>query len=192
MRRPNEKEHVERLLDFSRCNLLVPVPRVNCLETLDRQLEERRRAKLSRLMRGKPDLQEQLPAEERSALRPLPQQTCEARRLEQAHADSLSVVRFDRNRYSVPTKYAYQQIKIVATLDEVRLSVEGNALNMFPARPFQPLRSRRPVHQRPKLLSYPLEQWRQSIRPNPLQVEQGTLRLFRWRVIVWPTRILTK
>ena len=58
MRRPNEKEHVERLLDFSRCNLLVPVPRVDCLETLNRQLEERCRAKLSRLMRGKPDPQE--------------------------------------------------------------------------------------------------------------------------------------
>jgi transposase len=121
VRRPNEKGHVERLLDFARRNFLVPVPQVTSLETLNRQLEESCRADLVRQPRGKPAPKQQLLDEERSVLRPFPQQTFEASRLQQAHADSLSQVRFDRNSYSVPTKYAYRQITVVATVDEVRL-----------------------------------------------------------------------
>jgi transposase len=121
VRRPNEKGHVERLLDFARQNFLVPVPRIESLETLNGQLEECCRTDLKRQLRGKPAPKEQLLAEERSVLRPLPQQAFEARRLEQSKADSLSQVRFDRNSYSVPTKYAHREITIVATIDEVRL-----------------------------------------------------------------------
>jgi hypothetical protein len=36
-------------------------------------------------------------------------------------ANSLSLVRFDANDYSVPTAYAHQPITIVGGLDEVRL-----------------------------------------------------------------------
>jgi len=127
VRRPNEKGHVERLLDFARRNFLVPVPQVASLETLNRQLEESCRADLVRQLRGKPAPKQQLLVEERSVLRPLPQQTFEASRLQQANADSLSQVRFDRNSYSVPTKYAYRQITVVATVNEVRL-VSGDQL----------------------------------------------------------------
>jgi transposase len=127
VRRPNEKGHVERLLDFARRNVLVPVPHVASLETLNRQLEEWCRADLVRQLRGKPAPKQQLLVEERSILRPLPQHTFEACRLDQAHADSLSQVRFDRNSYSVPTKYAYRQITVVATVNEVRL-VSGDQL----------------------------------------------------------------
>lgn len=45
-------------------------------------------------------------AEERSAFLPLPAQEWEARRITQAHANSLSLVRFDTNSSSVPVKYA--------------------------------------------------------------------------------------
>ena len=48
VRRPNEKGHVERLLDFARRNYLVSVPRVDSLETLNRRLVERCRDDLTR------------------------------------------------------------------------------------------------------------------------------------------------
>lgn len=121
VRRANEKGHVERLLDFGRSNFLVPVPRIDSLETLNRQLEESCRKDLLRRPRGKPAPKEELLCEERSMLRPLPQQAFEACRLGQAKADALSQVRFDGNSYSVPTQYAYREITIVATVDEVRL-----------------------------------------------------------------------
>ena len=129
VRRPNEKGHVERLLDFARRNYLVPVPRVDSLETLNRQLVERCRDDLTRQLRGKPSPKQTLLAEEQeSFLRLLPEQIFEARRLGQANADSLSLVRFDTNSYSVPTKYAYRKITIVATIDEVRLIFEDRLI----------------------------------------------------------------
>jgi hypothetical protein len=127
VRRPNEKGHVERLLDFARRNFLVPVPRVDSLERLNQQLEEACRADLARRPRGKPAPKEQLLDEERHVLRPVPRQRFEPRCVDQASASSLSLVRFDRNDYSVPTEYAYQRITVVATVDEVRL-VHGDRL----------------------------------------------------------------
>jgi len=129
VRRPNEKGHVERLLDFARRNYLVPVPRVDSLETLNRHLVKRCQEDLKRQLRGKPSSKQTLLVEERKNdfLR-LPVQVFEARRLAQAKADSLSLVRFDRNSYSVPTKYAYRQITIVATIDEVRLIFEDKLI----------------------------------------------------------------
>ena len=45
----------------------------------------------------------------------------------QASANSLSLVKFDTNRYSVPVKHAHRPITIVATVDEVRL-IDGDRL----------------------------------------------------------------
>jgi len=129
VRRANEKGHVERLLDFARRNFLVPVPRVESLETLNRQLEQRCREDLERQLRGKPAPKRELLAEEQQQfLRPLPQQTFEGRRVKQAKASSLALIRFDNNSYSVPTQYAYRQITIVATVDEVRLVFEDRLI----------------------------------------------------------------
>ena len=122
VRRPNEKGHVERLLDFARKNYLVPVPRIDSLETLNRELEERCQSDLGRQLRGKPSPKSVLLAEElQRFFRPLPAQTFEAHRIDQADATSLSLVRFQTNDYSVPTEYAHRKITIVATVDEVRL-----------------------------------------------------------------------
>lgn len=60
-------------------------------------------------------------AEDQAAFLVLPKQPFEARRIEQPSADSQSLVRFDTNSYSVPVKYAHRKIKVVATVEEVRL-----------------------------------------------------------------------
>jgi hypothetical protein len=84
---------------------------------------------LIRQLRGKPAPKQVLLEEERQRfLRPLPKQTFEACRLGQANADSLSLVRFDTNSYSVPTKYAHRSITIVATIDEVRFIFEDRLI----------------------------------------------------------------
>ncbi len=129
VRRANEKGHVERLLDFARRNFLVPIPHIDSLETLNRQLEEHCREDLERQLRGKSaPKKELLSQEQQQALRPLPKQSFEGRRLTQAKANSLSLVRFDNNSYSVPSQYAYRQITIVATVDEVRLVFEDRLI----------------------------------------------------------------
>src|SRR5438309_925025 len=46
-----------------------------------------------------------------------------AARAEQPHADSLSLVRFDGNDYSVPTAFAHSRVTAVGTVDAVRIAV---------------------------------------------------------------------
>ena len=128
VRRANEKGHVECLVDFSRANFLVPVPKVASLGELNETLEERCRADLERKLRGKGGTKAVLLSEERAAFLPLPAQECEARRITQANANSLSLVRFDTNSYSVPVKYAHRTITVVATVDDVKLAYEDRLI----------------------------------------------------------------
>lgn len=128
VRRANEKGHVERLLDFARSRYLVPVPRVDSLAELNARLEMRCRGDLGRQLRGKPDVKEKLLEEERASMLAIPEREFDARRVTQAAANSLSLVRFDTNSYSVPVKYAHRQITVVATVDEVRLVFEDRLI----------------------------------------------------------------
>jgi hypothetical protein len=121
VRRPNEKGHVERLLDYARSNFLVPVPAVDSLAELNARLAEQCQRDQGRSVRGKPGTVGTLLAEDRAAFLPLPPRPFEARRLTQAAADSQSLIRFDTNSYSVPTRYAHRRLTVVATVDEVRV-----------------------------------------------------------------------
>lgn len=126
--RPNEKGHVERLLDFARANFMVPVPRVESFQELNALLHQRCSEDLERTLRGKPKCKGELLLEEFSSMLRLPKEPFEARRTTEAGANALSLVRFDDNSYSVPVKYAHRKIAIVATIDEVRLSFEDQLL----------------------------------------------------------------
>lgn len=127
VRRPNEKGHVERLVDFSRRNFLVPVPRVDSLEVLNVRLADDCQKDLQRQLRGKAASKAELLDEERQQFfRPIPDQTFESHRIVHTDANSLSLVRFDRNDYSVPTKYAHRPLMVVATVDEVRIVFEDH------------------------------------------------------------------
>ncbi len=124
MRRPNEKGHVETLVGFARRNFLVPVPAAHGgLEGLNARLEADCRADLERRLRGKPATKAQLLTEEHAAMVPLPGEAFVAARVEQPHADSLSLVRFDTNDYSVPTQFAHRRVTAVGTIDAVRIAV---------------------------------------------------------------------
>jgi len=124
VRRPNEKGHVETLVGYARRNFLVPVPVLHGgPEGLNARLEADCRADLGRRLRGKPATKAELLAEERAALLPLPTEAFEAARIEPTSVDSLSLVRFDTNDYSVPTEFAHRRVTAVGTIDAVRIAV---------------------------------------------------------------------
>ncbi len=124
VRRPNEKGHVETLIGYARRNFLVPVPTVHGgLEPLNAGLEVRCRDELPRQVRGHPTTKGERLDEERSRLLPLPTETFVAARVEKPLADSLSLVRFDTNDYSVPTAYAHHHVTAVGTVATVRFVV---------------------------------------------------------------------
>jgi hypothetical protein len=122
VRRPNEKGHVERLLDFARRSFLVPVPQVESLEALNEQLLISCEKDLDRTLRGNPGpKQELLQEEQQQFFRPIPVEQFEAKRLQTVHANSLSLIRIDRNSYSVPTEFAHRSLTVIASVDEVRI-----------------------------------------------------------------------
>ena len=59
--------------------------------------------------------------EDRAAMLALPAETFEPRRVAQGHANSLSLVRFDRNDYSVPTAYAHHEVSVIGGIEEVAI-----------------------------------------------------------------------
>lgn len=132
VRRPNEKGHVERLVEYARSNFLVPVPVVDSLEQLNAQLTEQCRTDQARSVRGKAGTVATLLAEDRSKMLPLPARPFDARRVADVAADSLSLVRFDTNSYSVPTKYAHRMVKVVATVSEVKIVYEDRLVARHP------------------------------------------------------------
>ena len=121
VRRPNEKGHVEAMVGYARRTFLVPVPAADSWEALNAELAMRCEADLTRRVRGEAGTKADRLVRDRAALRPLPNERFEARRVELATANTLSLVRFDRNDYSVPTAFAHHPITAVGGVDVVRL-----------------------------------------------------------------------
>jgi transposase len=167
VRRPNEKGHVETLVGFSRRNFMVPVPKVDTIEQLNLHLEACLRADLRRTLRGKEKTKGELLAQERAAMLPLPRQSFATHRVEKVSASSLSLVRFDTNDYSLPTRYAHHPVTAIGTLDEVRL-VAGDHLVARHRRCwkkeqvfFDPVHYLALLERKPGALDFarPMEQW---------------------------------
>ena len=121
VRRANEKGVVEGVVKYTRLNFLVPVPQVSSLEELNLKLVEACREDLKRRLRGKSGTKSQLLPEDRAAFLPLPAGGFDACRKLPTRANSLSLVRFDRNDYSVPVAYAHHEILVKGYVDRVAL-----------------------------------------------------------------------
>jgi hypothetical protein len=128
VRRPQEKGHIESLVGYSRRNFLVPVPELNDFELYNEGLAEECRRELGRHVRGKKGTKAELLAEDVRAMLPLPVQPFEARRVELCQANSLSLVRFDRNDYSVPTAHAHHAVTAIGGIERVRLVVQDQVI----------------------------------------------------------------
>jgi hypothetical protein len=128
VRRPMEKGHTETLVGFARRNFLVPVPEFDDFEAFNEGLVEDCRRDLQRQLRGKKGTKAELLEEDRRAMLPLPAQAFEARRVESCQANSLSLVRFDRNDYSVPTQHAHHDIMAIGGIERVRFVVQDQVV----------------------------------------------------------------
>jgi transposase len=117
--RPNEKGVVEGMVKFGRSNFLVPVPAAASLAELNEMLVQKCRDDLQRRVRGQSQTKAQLLEEDRKALRPLPVVPFEASRKESRISNSLSLVRFDDNDYSVPVAYAHHTVTIKGSCEAV-------------------------------------------------------------------------
>jgi hypothetical protein len=62
----------------------------------------------------------------------LPSEPFEYRRMAQAGVNSLSLVRFDRNDYSVPTSFAHHDVVVWGGIDEVRVVSDVDVVATHP------------------------------------------------------------
>ena len=121
VRRANEKGVVEGVVKYTRLNFFVPVPEVSNLEELNERLAIRCREDLNRRLRGKNGPKAELLVEDQAAFLPLPPTPFDACRKQPTSANSLSLVRFDDNDYSVPVRYAHHSILVKGYVDRVAL-----------------------------------------------------------------------
>jgi transposase len=128
VQRPNEKGVVEGTVKYARLNFFVPVPRVRDLDELNAHLLERCRDDLGRRVRGNPATKGVLLDEDRAAFLPRPAAPFDACRKRSTAADSLSLVRFDDNDYSVPVRYAHHPVVVRAYVDRVVIGHKGEVI----------------------------------------------------------------
>ena len=126
--RGNEKGVVEGLVGYGRRNTMVPVPEFASFAALNAYLQACCLGDLTRRVRGKAQTKAELLEFDRAALLPLPTNSFEARRVVGAKVNSLSLVRFDRNDYSVPTAWAHHDVTVVGGIDEVVIAVEATVV----------------------------------------------------------------
>ena len=123
--RGNEKGVVEGLVKFTRLNFFVPVPQVRDLAELNADLRQRCLEDQERRLRGQAGTKAQLLQEDKKAFLPLPASRFEACRKVSTTASSLSLVRFDKNDYSVPVRWAHHPIVAKGSCQEVVLCADG-------------------------------------------------------------------
>ena len=119
--RPNEKGVVEGTVKYTRLNFFVPVPQVRDLEELNALLAQQCRDDMKRRLRGGTGTKAELLIEDQAACIPLPPSPFDACRKQSTRANSLSLVRFDDNDYSVPVAYAHHEILAKGYIDRIML-----------------------------------------------------------------------
>lgn len=125
VRRANEKGVAENVVRYSRQNYLVPVPQVRSLRELNQYLEERCKRELTRKLRGKTKTKGELLEEDKAAFLPLPAARFDASRKTSTCVSSMSLVRFDKNDYSVPVKHAHQTVVVKGGIERVEVFRDG-------------------------------------------------------------------
>ena len=119
VRRPNEKGVVENTCKYARSNFLVPVPQVKDYDELNDFLAGMCWRDGERKLRGKSQTKHELLSEE--AFLSIPTEKFDPCRKESTRANSLSLVRFHCNDYSVPVAYAHHELTVKGYIDRVEI-----------------------------------------------------------------------
>jgi transposase len=115
----NDKGKVEGLVGYARRNFLVPIPEVASFAALNLYLEQRCLARLDDRLRGHAESIGERLERDLEALQSLPGAPYDACDRRPARVSSLSLVRYDRNDYSVPTAYGHRPVLVRGFVEEV-------------------------------------------------------------------------
>ena len=124
----NEKGGVEGLVGFARRNYMVPVPEAESLDELNEKLLANCLAYGSHKMAGRSESVAELFAREKTHLLDQPEIAYSNILPGDARVDKYATVMVDKNRYSVPWKYAGRRLKTVVHVDRVEIFADGKRL----------------------------------------------------------------
>ena len=127
VRRANEKGVVELTGKYARSHFLVPVPEVKDFDELNEKLRSHCWNEQFRQLRGREAPKKVLWQQE--CFRPLPEAAFDACRKQAGRANSLSLVRFQDNDYSVPVAYAHHKLLVKGYVGKVMIcSQDGKTI----------------------------------------------------------------
>lgn len=118
----NDKGKVEGLVGYARRNFMVPVPRADSFDSLNRCLEEQCRKRRDRTLRGHKETIGERFNRDRECLLELPPFPYDACDKVDTRVSSLSLVRYKTNDYSVPAAYGHHDVQIRAYVHKVVIS----------------------------------------------------------------------
>src|SRR3954464_10695360 len=130
--RGNDKGKVEGLVGYARRNFLVPVPEVADFAELNAHLERRCLDRLGDRLRGQTESVGERLGRDLDALQPRPPAPVDACDRRPARVSSLSLVRYDRNDYSVPTAYGHRPVLVRGYVGEVVIACGAEVIARHP------------------------------------------------------------
>lgn len=170
----HEKGGVEGLVGFARRNYMVPIPEAASIEELNEKVLRQCIAYGSHKMAGRDRTVNELYEDEKAHLLALPETAFSNVKPLGGKADKYATVIVDKNRYSVPSRYAGFRVKVLLHVDCVeifwgtrKLAVHGRLYgnNKWCLNPDHYLEL---IQQRPMAFNSarPIRQWRQSWLPS--------------------------
>lgn len=128
----NDKGKVEGLVGYARRNFMVPIPRAASFAELNAHLLDCCRRRLNDQLRGHDETVGERLERDRAALLPLPATPYEACEKRAARVSSLSLVRYRRNDYSVPTAYGHREVLVRGYVHEVVIACGAEEIARHP------------------------------------------------------------
>ena len=116
----NEKGLVENLVGYSRNNFLVPVPRVESMDSLNAQLLERcLQYRSTQKVQSRSQPVKDLYLADKASLHPIAPYRYETARIATPTVGDYATVRFDRNEYSVPVRFLRKAVTVKGYANKV-------------------------------------------------------------------------
>lgn len=169
----HEKGGVEGLVGYARRNYMVPVPEADTLEELNERLLAASVSYGDHRIAGREQTVNELYEQEKNHLIALPEVPFGNLQTACGKIDKYSTVIVDKNRYSVPTEYAYCKAGVVLQVDRVEIFYANKNIachdrlfsnNKWSLKPEHYLEL---IRQRPQAFfsARPIRQWRRSWPP---------------------------
>ncbi len=128
----NDKGKVEGLVGYARRNFMVPIPRYPSWEAFNVDLEQQCRRRRERRLRGHSETIGECFKRDRAPLFPLPVTPYEACEKVTAPVNSLALVRYHGNDYSVPARHGHLQVLVRGYVHEVTIACASEVIARQP------------------------------------------------------------